>query len=187
MPLNLDDLLRASDELKCYLDDRWDAVIAKLNTNGRLEELFELVGYDFNSDDGRTTRPFKDKKIVIIGASRLGKQDLLDTCKEMGFSEERFDLHLDYETVKMKDFIAAYRNNMNCSAILLGPMPHSAKGKGCYSSLISAMRTQEGFAPVRVLGERRGSNNNVVPPKITKSELQNALQELITSGLVDVG
>ena len=60
--------------------------------------------------------------------------------------------------------------------IMVGPMPHSAKAKDEYSSVISAIENKEGYPPV----VRLGSNGL----KITKSDLKAKFAECLNKGLI---
>ena len=174
MRLSVENLYQISIELKQSLDENWDCILARLNTADRLDEFNELVGFE-GHEGGRVFHPLKNKRILIIGESRVSKQDLLLTMKKMGFSKDRFEMFLDYDEIKRLD-ISKYRNDLTCSAILVGPMPHSGIGKGDFSSIIAALEGQEGFAPV----ERLGGNEL----KITKSSVTAAMQRLLDNGQI---
>ena len=59
---------------------------------------------------------------------------------------------------------------------MVGPMPHSGSGKGNYSSIISALESEEGYPPV----VRLGSNGL----KITKSDFKMKLEEALAGHLI---
>ena len=175
MRLSVEELFHISIDLKKYLGENWDYILARLNTADRLDEFNELVGFN-GWEGGRVFHPLKNKRILIIGESRISKQDLLVAVKKMGFSKERFEMFFDYDDIKRLD-ISKYRYDLTCSAILVGPMPHSGIGKGDFSSIIAALEGLEGFAPV----ERLGGNEL----KITKSSVTVALQRLLNNGQIE--
>lgn len=46
MRLSVENLFQTSIELKQYLDENWDCILARLNTADRLDEFNELVGFE---------------------------------------------------------------------------------------------------------------------------------------------
>jgi len=68
--------------------------------------------------------------------------------------------------------IDSLKYNFNYSLILIGPVPHSLKGKDSYSSIITRMENEIGFPPVF----RLNSTNEL---KITKTSIKDAIQQAI--------
>lgn len=79
-------------------------------------------------------------------------------------------MYLNYEDAKTFMF-DKLQWNPRYSLLMVGPMPHSGIIKGDYSSIISALETEDGYPPV----VRLGSNTL----KITKSDFKAKLSEMI--------
>ena len=59
---------------------------------------------------------------------------MIGILKSLGIEESRVEFVLDYEGAKRYNFDRL--RNSEYRVILAGPMPHSIKGKGDYSSMI---------------------------------------------------
>lgn len=94
---------------------------------------------------------------------------------KLGLEKNRFDFYLEYDDAKTFNF-KKIQWNSTYTAVLVGPMGHSGAGKGNYSSVISAIESEEGYPPVI----RLGSNEL----KITKTNFKNKLMELMDSGKI---
>lgn len=111
----------------------------------------------------------KGKTIRFIGALNKSsiKNKLIGISKEYEFEVELYD---DYEKITNMDF-SKMRYSNRISGIIAGPMPHSIKGMGSYSSGLEMLKNEPGYPPVVecIAGEKL---------KITATSLWKALQEL---------
>ena len=159
------------DSLKEELDDKLVEIVIRLNRPGQLEELLELLQMEYLLENDYAYEPYrKTGKIVVIGKSDVREEQLLAVAKELGLDKDRFVLHLDYEEGKTFDFRKTQWNPSYC-LIMVGPMAHSGKAKGDYSSVIAAIENTDGYPPV----VRMGTNGL----KITKTGFRETLMEMI--------
>ena len=79
------------------------------------------------------------------------------------------DITSDYDKITNLDF-RKFRYNDKYAAIIAGPMPHSVKGKGSYSSGLEMLKNEPGYPDVFecITSEKL---------KVTKSSVWKALQE----------
>lgn len=134
-------------------------------------DIYKLTVDDENELREQRLEGLKDKNIRLIGAvkSQSIVRDLNGAAKKFGF---KIDIVDDYDKISNIDF-----RNMRYSSIdgvIVGPMPHSVKGKGNYSSLIEMLKNESGYPPVV---ECRISNGEL---KVSKRSLWHALGELGT-------
>ena len=94
----------------------------------------------------------------------------------MGISPDRAILHTDYHKVQKLNYHDMQYND-NYALILFGPVGHSARDKGMYGSIITALEQEDGYPPVLRLGENK--------LKISKTGLKNALKTAITEGYIE--
>ena len=171
----LDIMAQASNRLTLSIKNAYAA--------GNLKEYLESIGMGELFPEEKPTEwdgSYDDGMVIIFGDPAMKPKDLLGILKSLGLSRERVELHLDYESITNYNFETQLRYKSKYRLILVGPMPHSAKGKGDFSSPIPKMETVPGYT--RVI--RLMSNNE---PKITKSNLKTALQNEINSGYLKVG
>lgn len=123
-----------------------------------------------------------DGKIVIIGGSEMKRNKFEGMVKsKYGLSnteiQKRFELVLEYEGLNHYNFNKL--SKFDYAVILMGPAPHSVKGKGNYSSLITMLEAnQENFyPPVHRLSQ---------DAPITKSQVEIALDDLISKGIINL-
>ena len=114
----------------------------------------------------------KEKKIVLIGAVATPniKKDLIGAANKYGFEVEIYD---DYDKIPNINF-RKMQYSSSIAGIIVGPMPHSVKGKGDYSSFIETLQNEPGYPPVV---ECRTINGKL---KVSKTSLWYALGELGT-------
>lgn len=93
----------------------------------------------------------------------------------MGISPERLKLYLDYEKAQKLNYRKMYCNS-RYALILFGPIGHSARDKGDYSSIITAIEGENGYPPVIRLG-----TNEL---KVTKTGFKKALADAIECGYI---
>lgn len=112
-------------------------------------------------------------KILVIGESKLKEQQIYGCFKEFGIPKERIELRLGYNEAQTFPF-KVLRYNENYRLILFGPVPHSGKGKGDYSSIITQLENTDGYPKVVRLQGGHGL-------KITRTSLKRALKKQIDS------
>lgn len=173
--LDVAQLMDLEERLRPELDSRLEEILSRLNRTERLEAFLELVGLKNLLSDDRAYETFKDKTIVVIGASPVKEAVLSAIGERLGISRDRFEFHLEYKDVQSLN-VSNFRYNLNYSLIMVGPMPHSGVGKEDASSIISAMESKEGYPPVVRLG-----TNGL---KISKTDFKNKLQESIDTGKI---
>ena len=165
MPLGINDLDRVIEEMTSR--------ICIENQQGTLEEFLAKVGMQhlLTSGDsyGIENDPFG--RIIILGEPSVKEDILRGVAKDMGFSKARFTF-LDYKETKGQD-CRDWQYNPSISAIMCGPVPHKTTGMGDSSSLLEALRSQPGYAPVEELRDVAGDL------KITKTAFRDGLVKLI--------
>lgn len=117
----------------------------------------------------------KNGNIIMFGASQLKLKDAYGCLKSLGISKDRFE-HVPYDDVTNYNFKNLEYNN-NYRLILIGPMPHSAKGMGDTRSIIEWLSSNKAIAKTIKL-------DNL---KITKSSFKSAIENEINSGYLDIG
>lgn len=168
--LGVRELFELEENIREELDDNLTEALTKLNRLGRLEELLQLLGMEHLLEQETGYEVYKTGKIVVIGQSDVKAEVLLSIAKNLGLDKKRFELHLEYDDAKNFNF-HKMQWQPTYSLIMVGPMPHSGSGKGDYSSIISAIESEEGYPPV----VRLGSNGL----KITKTDFRTQLEEMI--------
>ena len=143
--------------------------------NQNLEGYLASIGmhdlYPVYEEPLYQTDPYGE--ILVIGESKLKEQQIYGCFKEFGIPKERIALHLGYneaQTFPFKDL----RYNENYRLILFGPVPHSGKGKGDYSSIITQLENTDGYPKVVRLQDAHGL-------KITRTSLKEAISREIDS------
>lgn len=169
--LDVNELLELEEVIKSVLEEDLERILIELNRNGELETLLRLLGMqEYLGIEEEEEMP-KDGKIIVIGKSEVEKEKLAAVAKNLGIAKDRFEFFLNYEDAKTFDFKKTQWSS-KYSYILVGQMPHSGNAKGEYSSVISALESQEGYPPV----VRMGTNGL----KITKSSFRSTLEYLIS-------
>lgn len=164
------------ENLEPVLNDSLLPILITLNQNGRLAQFLDIIDQrELLDPDVSGFVPLRDKKILILGDSRIKDEHIYKTLGEQGISKDRIELHTEYEPSKIN--VDSLKYTSEYSLILLGPIPHSMTGKGPYSSVVTRLETEIGFPPVKRLtagGEL----------KITKTSLIKALEEALYEELV---
>lgn len=173
--LCVEELLELEESLKSELNDNLTSILTKLNRSNQLNTLLQLLGMEHLLNAVPGYQVYKTGKIIVIGQSNAKKNDLLAVAHKLGLEKNRFDFYLEYDDAKTFNF-KKIQWNSTYTAVLVGPMGHSGAGKGNYSSVISAIESEEGYP--RVI--RLGSNEL----KITKTNFKNKLMELMDSGKI---
>lgn len=138
------------EQIRARLAQNLEQILTKLNREEKLEEFLSLIGMKDLLGDDSIDRP-TDGKIIVIGESEIDKDKLLGIAKQLGFTKDRFEFHLEYAEAKTYNFDKT-KWSWNYSCILVGPMPHSGKAKEDFSSIITRLENEEGFPPCIRLG-----------------------------------
>ena len=168
--LNNQELLDLEENLTQELKDKLTSILIRLNRSNKLEEFLELIGLSNLLKNENVFTPFKNGKILVVGQSKVKKEDLLSVAKDLGFQKDRFEFMLGYYDAKKYNF-KNLQWNPNYCLVLVGPMPHSTTAKGEYSSVIAMMESAEGYPPII----RLGLNELHITKSNFKSNLCNAI------------
>jgi len=118
-----------------------------------------------------------DNIVIIIGDSAVKTNHILGIVKEYGYDKDNVKLYLDYDKLTNLEF-RNFQYNDKIDGVIVGPVPHSAKGRGDYSSIIQTITEEEGYPKV-IRCQAEGGNL-----KITKSSLHKAMKELRSFAMV---
>lgn len=173
--LSIEQLEELDERLKYELDEHLTQILTRLNREGRLEELLEILGLSDLLKPEPMYTCFDNGKIVVLGDSNVAEAVLLSIAKGLGIEKERFEFHLGYEEAKSFDS-RKMQWNPAYSLVLVGPMPHNGASKGDSSSVITALENTEGYPPVIRLG-----TNSL---KISKSDFKTKLTEAMEKKLI---
>ena len=144
-----------NDEFKLWDEDE-DLVVQKVENIELSVSKDEKIAYSISDHEFRTVditelpdeelKHLSGKVIRFIGALNKSsiKNKLYGISKRYGFEVEMFD---DYEKIKNMDFSKMRYSNRICG-IIAGPMPHSIKGMGDYSSGLEMIKSEPGYPPV---------------------------------------
>ncbi len=153
--------------------DNFNRVIMYLNQIDILHSLREKIWLKRNEINKNNPYGF----IYVIGKSEVSKPCLIAIAEELGINRNRLKFCLDYSETQKFPF-SSLQYNSNIALVMIGPMPHSTKDKGLYSSTLSKIKNAEGFPPIIRLGFEN--------LKITKTNYKNALVESIKKLLISV-
>lgn len=124
-----------------------------------LEDEIEYSYYDFNNS-----------KILIVGDSRVSKDDLIGIAKKYGIRENRLEFELDYTRLHNYNF-GNLRCSMTYSDVLVGPLPHKVEGIDGFSSFLAMVEACPEEFPKVI---RLEASNEL---KITKESFKTGLLE----------
>lgn len=170
--LGIEELFELEEALRDELNEHLTEVLTKLNRSNQIEGLLRLLGMESLLQKDSGYQVYNDGKIVVIGQSDVKEDALLAVAKSLGINKSRFEFHLEYEDAKMFNF-RKLQWAPTYSLVMVGPIPHSGAVKGDYSSIITAIESEEGYPPIVRLGSST--------LKITKSDFKVKLQEMLTS------
>lgn len=171
--LDIEELVKLEEEVREELNDNLAGILSRLNRIGKLEEFLSLAGLNSLLGNDDWYEVHKNGIIVVVGQCDVREKELLAIAKQLGIAKDRFEFYLDYKDAERLNF-DRMRYQPKYSAILVGPMPHSGTAKGDYSSIISALESEQGYPPVFRLGQ-----NGL---KISKTGFKEKLQELLSEG-----
>ena len=165
-------------EIEEVLVQNAEEILCDMNRQGTINSFLKITGLDYLLAEEERDANTQDKsgKIVIIGDSKISNKIIRGIFKDMGISPDRAILHTDYHKVQKLNYHDMQYND-NYALILFGPVGHSARDKGEYNSIISALEQEDGYPPVLLLGTTK--------LKISKTGLKHALKTAITEGYIE--
>lgn len=116
----------------------------------------------------------KNGNIILFGDSKIKIKDIYGCLKSLGIDKKRFE-HVPYEDVTNYNF-KKLEYNSSYRLILIGPMPHSAKGMGDTSSIIEWLTNNKNIAKTIKF-------DNL---KVTKSAFKETIEKEIEMGYLEV-
>ncbi len=138
--------------------------ISQKVVEGIRQELPETSGLKNKKDTSNI-------KILILGDLQIHENDIYGIAKDYGIPKKNIEIIKDWDEIKRFD-PRKLRYSAKYNGIMIGPVPHSVKGKGDYSSIIETLN-ESGF-PVHV--DVREPNGEL---KITKSTFKQKIKLLI--------
>lgn len=140
--------------------------VTEASYNNRIEEV--LKKYGLQDEIQYSYYDINNSKILVVGDSRVNKNDLIGIAKKIGIRENRLEFELDYNRLHNYDF-SNLKNSMTYSDVLVGPLPHKVEGIEGFSSFLSMVDdSPEDFPKVIKLE----ASNEL---KITKESFKNGL------------
>lgn len=100
MVLTIEELSTLEDDIMKLLPEKITAILSKLNRNGRLGDLLELLGMEDLLKQEQDFYSYKDGKIVVVGGTDVKEEVLLSIAKKLGLDKKRFEFCLDYKQIK---------------------------------------------------------------------------------------
>ena len=120
-----------------------------------------------------------NRRILIIGASQIGKQAIRDIAQECKIDPDDLEFELEYNRNQTFDINKLsnklsnkLRNNAKYRCVFVGPNPHSMTGLDGHNNLIARLREDEGFPPYVELRTMSGEL------RITKESVTKAFSAL---------
>lgn len=149
-------LMEQDDEQFCLLLEKY----------GLVDLLPSTLSYFYDTQ--------KNGNIILFGDSNLKMNQIHGCLKSLGIDKKRFE-YVSYDEVTNYNFKDLEYNN-NYRLILMGPVPHSAKGMGDNNSVIEYLTKNKNVAKVVRLDGL----------KVTKTSFKNAIVKEIESGYLEV-
>ncbi|MHA6250375.1 hypothetical protein [Oceanobacillus sp. CAU 1775] len=119
---------------------------------------------------------YPNGNILIFGESNIKEDVIYQMFKKQGIEKNRVELYLGFNEYKKFDFKRLSFRPEN-RLILFGPIPHSTRDKGDYSSVINMIENEEGYPKTIRLTANKGL-------KITRSSLQKVIEEEVKTGFL---
>lgn len=140
--------------------------VVEASYNNKISEVLEKYG--LQDEIEYSYYDINNSKILVVGDSRVNKNDLIGIAKSVGIRENRLEFELDYTRLHNYDF-GNLRNSMTYSDVLVGPLPHRVEGIDGYSSFLAMVEASPEDFPKVI---RLESANEL---KITKESFKNGL------------
>lgn len=137
--------------------------------NGEIQSVLEK--YDLAEKEEYVYFDKNHSKILVLGASRVNVNDLLDAAKKYGISKDKIEFELDYERLKHYNF-KCLECSTKYSDVLIGPHSHKVKDLEDYSSFLAKIeknREKYFFRATKI-----ETTNDL---KITRTAFEKALQK----------
>lgn len=167
LKLSNEEIVDLEEKIFDAYDGVFTNILNHINTRGRIEDFLKLIGHtDFLGKEEDSFIPFKNGKVLVLGDSSLNTNDVTRALRDAGLEKDRIELHLGYDLGGYN--VEHIRWDFNIALVLVGPVPHSMRGKGDYSSVIEMMEREQGYPPVIRL-----ENSGTL--KITKTNLKEAI------------
>lgn len=116
----------------------------------------------------------RNGNIILFGDSQIKIKDIHGCLKSLGIDKKRFE-YVPYDDVTNYNF-KNLEYNSSYRLILIGPMPHSAKGMGDASSIIEWLTSNKNIAKTIKF-------DNL---KVTKSAFKEAIEKEIETGYLEL-
>lgn len=169
----------ALDNIYYELEDRGvtlESILETVNEYNSLSDFLVMIGHGDLATS--LTKTYQQPKILVIGDSKVEVDTLREACRSMGFSEDRFDFVLGYNKATKYNY-GQLKYNDTYTLVIFGPLAHSTRGKGSYSSIIAAMRSQpECFPHIMVATVREGTI------KMTTTNFKETLMQAVIDEIV---
>ncbi len=174
--------MQTDQELLFEIAAEASSIITKQILQTTDERALRIVLNEYNLIDllpeQEDTFTFPNGNILIFGDSNVKENVIYQIFEEHGIDKSRVKLYLGYNEYKNFDFKRlSYRPENRL--ILFGPIPHSTRGRGNYSSVINMIENEEGFPKVI----RLTANKNL---KITRNSLNEVVQEEVRTGFLKI-
>lgn len=140
--------------------------VTEANTENRINEV--LIKYGLVDEIEYPCYDINNGKILIVGDSRVNKNDLIGIAKKYGIKESRLEFQLDYTRLHNFDF-GKLRNSYTYSDVLVGPLPHKVEGIDGFSSFLAMVESNPEEFPIVI---RLEASNEL---KITKESFKTGL------------
>lgn len=108
--------------------------VVEASQSNRIDEI--LKKYGLESEIEYPYYDINNSKILIVGDSKVSKDDLVGIAKKYGIRENRLEFELDYRRLHNYNF-GKLKNSMVYSDILVGPLPHKVAGIEGFNSFLS--------------------------------------------------
>lgn len=116
--------------------------------------------------------------IYILGNLRIKDNIVYQIFKSSSVDVSRVKIVKGYDEFKRYNF-NRFQYDTSIRLIFVGPMPHSTRDRGEYSSVISKMEMEEGFPKI----VRLGTEGSL---KVTKTNLKEAIAKEIELKYLDI-
>lgn len=116
--------------------------------------------------------------IYILGDFKTKDNIVYQIFKDLSIDVSRVKIVKGYDEFKTYNF-NRFQYDTSVRLIFVGPMPHSTRDKGEYSSVIKRMEVEEGFPKL----VRLGTEGSL---KLTKTNLKDAVIKEIESNYLDI-
>lgn len=165
--LNYTDLKNLIDEI--YIKITEEITLANRSSEEELNAVLDKYGFS-EKKENYLFCDVKSSKILVLGNTQLSVRDLGGIAKSMGIDPDRLDYELEYERITNYN-VENLKYNTKYSDVLVGPVPHKAKGISGASSLIAYIEKNSEEFPKLI----RMTDSNAL--KITKTSFREALTQ----------